>query len=235
MRAAAFAAPTNHLLAALPREVYRRILTKLERVSFKLGVMLYEAGTSPRHVYFPVDSMVSLIGVTQERATLEVGLVGREGMVGCGLALGVIASPTGALVQGAGSALRMRSADFSRTFERNSTFRREVLRCAGTQMATAMQIATCNNAHPLQPRLARWLLMSRDRLGTTRFAMTQDFLAQMLGTRRATVNGAAGALQRAKLITYLRGKITIRDLDGLRAAACSCYEDIRRLTPGRTG
>jgi CRP-like cAMP-binding protein len=235
MRAAAFAAPTNHLLAALPREVYRRILTKLERVSFELGVMLYEAGTSPRHVYFPVDSMVSLIGVTQERATLEVGLVGREGMVGCGLALGVIASPTGALVQGAGSALRMRSADFSRTFERNSTFRREVLRCAGAQMATAMQIATCNNAHPLQPRLARWLLMSRDRLGTTHFAMTQDFLAQMLGTRRATVNGAAGALQRANLITYSRGRITIRDLDGPRAAACSCYEDIRRLTPERTG
>jgi CRP-like cAMP-binding protein len=235
MRAAAFAAPANHLLAALPREVYRRILAKLEPVSFKLGAMLYEAGTSPRHVYFPNDSMVSLIGVTQERNRLEVGLVGREGMVGCDLALGVTSSPTGALVQGAGSALRMRSADFSRNFERNSAFRRAVLRYAGAQMATAMQIATCNNAHPLQPRLARWLLMSRDCLGTTRFAMTQDFLARMLGTRRATVNGAAGALQRAKLITYSHGKITIRDLDGLRAAACSCYEDIRRLTPGRTG
>jgi CRP-like cAMP-binding protein len=234
MRAVAFAAPTNHLLAALPREVYRRIFTKLERVSFKLGVLLYEAGTSPRHVYFPIDSMVSLVGMTRERDRLEVGLVGREGMVGCGLALGVIESPTGALVQGAGSALRMRSADFSRTFERNSIFRREVLRCAGAQMATAMKVATCNNAHPLQPRLARWLLMFRDRLGTTRFAMTQDFLAKMLGTRRATVNGAATALQRANLITYSRGKITLRDLDGLRAVACSCYEDIRRITNGRT-
>jgi CRP-like cAMP-binding protein len=124
----------------------------------------------------------------------------------------------------------MRSTDFSRNFEGNPIFRRAVLRCAGVQMATAMQIATCNNAHALQPRLARWLLMTRDRLGTTRFMMTQDFLAKMLGARRAAVNVAAGALQRAKLITYSRGKITIHDLDGLRAAACSCYEGIRRLT-----
>jgi CRP-like cAMP-binding protein len=235
MRAAAFAAPANNLLAALPREVYRRILAKLEPVSLDMGVTLYEAGTSPRYVYFPNDSMVSLIAVTQERHRLEVGLVGREGMVGCCFALGVIVSPTGALVQGAGSAMRMLSADFSRDVERNPAFRGEVLRCAGAQMATAMQIATCNNAHPLQPRLARWLLMYRDRLSTTRFAMTQDFLSRMLGARRATVNLAAGALQRAKLIAYSRGKITIRDLDGLRAAACSCYEDIRRLTPRRTG
>lgn len=235
MRAAAFAKPANHLLAALPREVYRRIFANLEPVSFKLGVMLHEAGTSPRHVYFPIDSMVSLIGVTQERNRLEVGLVGREGMVGCHLALGAIVSPTGAIVQGAGSAMRMRSADFSRNFEGNAAFRRQVLRCAGAQMITAIQIATCNNAHALRTRLARWLLMTRDRLHTTRFAMTQDFLAKMLGTRRATVSLAAGALQRAKLITYSRGKITIRDPDGLQAVACSCYEDIRRLTPGRTG
>jgi CRP-like cAMP-binding protein len=192
--------------------------------------MLYEAGASPRHVYFPNDSMVSLIGMTHERNRLEVGLVGREGMVGCSVALGVPASPTGALVQGAGSAMQMLAADFSRSFERNPAFRREVLRCAGVQMATAMQIATCNNAHALQPRLARWLLMSRDRLAAPRFAMTQDFLAQMLGTRRATVNAAAGALQHAELITYSRGKITIRDLDGLKAAACSCYDKIRQLS-----
>jgi CRP-like cAMP-binding protein len=234
VRAAALAPPVNHLLAALPHASYRGIRAKLEAVPLELGVMLYEAGAAPRHVYFPNDSMVSLIGMTKERNRLEVGLVGREGMVGCSLALGVSGSPTGALVQGAGSAMRMLSADFFRTFERNPAFRREVLRSAGVQMATAMQIATCNNAHPLRPRLARWLLMSRDRLGTTRFGMTQDFLAQMLGTRRATVNAAAGALQRAQLIIYSRGKITIRDLDGLRAAACSCYKDIRQLSAGST-
>lgn len=206
------------------------MLGKLERVPFGLGDVLYEAGTSPRHVYFPNDSMVSLIGMTQERNPLEVGLVGREGMVGCNLALGVKVSPTGALVQGPGSAMRMRAADFSREFNRNASLRREVLRSAGAQMATAMQIAACNNAHRLQPRLARWLLMTRDRLATDRFAMTQEFLAQMLGTRRSTVNAGAGALQRAGLITYSRGIIVISDRERLRAAACSCYEGIRRLT-----
>lgn len=215
------------------------MLGKLERVPFDLGKVLYEAGASPKYVYFPNDSMVSLIGMTPERARLEVGLVGREGMVGCNLALGVALSPTGALVQGAGSAMRMGAADFSREFNRNPLLRREVLRSAGVQMATAMQIAACNNAHTLQPRLARWLLMTRDRLATNRFAMTQEFLAQMLGTRRSTVNAAAGALQRAGLITYSRGIIVISDRERLRAAACSCYEGIRRLTarapasPGR--
>lgn len=206
------------------------MLAGLERVPLELGVTLYEAGTSPRHVYFPNDSMVSLIGMTLERSRLEVGMVGREGMVGCSLALGAALSPTGALVQGEGSAMRMGAADFARELGRNPALRREALRCASSQMATAMQIAACNNAHLLQPRLARWLLMTRDRLATNRFAMTQDFLAQMLGTRRATVNAAAGALQRAGLVLYSRGVITIRDLDGLRAAACSCYERIRRLT-----
>jgi CRP-like cAMP-binding protein len=218
------------LLAALPRAIYRRILSKLEPVPFELGAMLYEAGASPRYVYFPNNSMVSLIGMTRERHHLEVGLVGREGMVGSSLALGVMVSPIGALVQGAGSAMRMLATEFSRAVERTPDFRREVLRSAGAQMAIAIQIAACNNSHAMQPRLARWLLMSRDRLGTTRFTITQDFLAKMLGARRATVNVAAGALQRAKIITYSRGKITIRDPDGLRAVACSCYEGIRRLT-----
>ncbi len=208
------------------------MLARLERIPVDLGTTLYEAGTSPRHVYFPNDSMVSLIGMTQERNPLEVGLVGREGMVGCNLALGVALSPTSALVQGAGSAMRMKAADFARELQRNPALRQEVLRSAGAQMATAMQIAACNNAHMLQPRLARWLLMTRDRLATDRFAMTQDFLAKMLGTRRATVNAAAGALQRAALITYKRGVIVITDRDRLRAAACSCYEGIRRLTAG---
>ena len=206
------------------------MLSRLERVPIDLGEMLYEAGTSPRHVYFPNDSMVSLISMTQERNRLEVGLVGREGMVGCNLALGAGISPTGALVQGAGSAMRMGALDFSRELRRNPSLQREVLRSAGAQMATAMQIAACNNAHALQPRLARWLLMTRDRLGTDRFAMTQEFLAQMLGTRRGTVNAGASALQRAGLITYSRGRIVILDREGLRAAACSCYEGIRRLT-----
>lgn len=230
IRAAALVHPANHLLAALPRATYRRLLPRLEAVPFELGTMLYEAGTSPRYVYFPGNSMVSLIGMTQERDRLEVGLVGREGMVGCGLALGIRVSPNGALVQGAGSGMRMLATHFSSDVERWPDFRSAALRCAGVQMATAIQIATCNNAHALQPRLARWLLMCRDHLGATRFTMTQEFLAQMLGARRATVNVAAGALQGAGLIAYSRGKIRLQDLEGLLAAACSCYEAIRRLS-----
>jgi CRP-like cAMP-binding protein len=233
MRATAFAVPANRLLAALPRALYRGLFGKLESVPFELGVILYEAGESPRYVYFPSDSMVSLIGATRERNQIEVGLVGHEGMVGYNAVMGASASPTGALVQGAGSAMRMPLADFSRSFERHAALRREVLRCASVQMAMAVQVATCNNAHTLQARLARWLLMTRDRLGSSRFPMTQSFLSKMLGTRRATVNGAARTLQRANLITYSRGRITIRDLDGLSAAACSCYEDIRQLTARR--
>ena len=223
MRATAFAVPANYILAALPRAAYRGMLGKLERVPFGLGEVLYEAGASPRHVYFPNDSMVSLIGMTQERNPLEVGLVGREGMVGCSLALGVKVSPTGALVQGAGSAMRMGAADFSREFQRNAPLRREVLRSAGVQMATAMQIAACNNAHMLQPRLARWLLMTRDRLATNRFAMTQEFLAQMLGVQRPAVNIAGSTLQKAGFIRYTRGHINVVDRRGLETAACECY------------
>lgn len=235
MRATAFAAPANYLLASLPRAAYRAMFDRLERVPCDLGEQLYEAGTSPRHVYFPNDSMISLISKTQERNRLEVGLIGREGIVGCSLALDAGPSPIGALVQGAGSAMRMGAADFCREFGRNPALRREVLRSAGVQMATAMQIAVCNNAHTLQPRLARWLLMTRDRLATNRFAMTQEFLAQMLGTRRSTVNAGASALQRAGLINYTRGILVIVDREGLQAAACSCYESIRRLTSRKPG
>lgn len=230
MRAPAFAPPANYVLASLPRAAYRRMFHMLERVPFDLGEVLCEAGTSPRHVYFPNDSMVSLISMTQEGNRLEVGVVGREGMVGFSLALGAGPSPARALVQGAGSAMRMGAADFTRELVRNPALRREVLRSAGVQMATAMQVAACNNAHMLQPRLARWLLMTRDRLATNRFAITQDVLAQMLGTRRSTVNIGAGALQRAGLITYTRGILLIVDRERLLAAACSCYESIRRLT-----
>ena len=163
---------------------------------------------------------------------LEVGLVGNEGMVGIPLALGQPASPVRALVQGEGKALRMRASRFTRELKRDGDLRDEIDRCAYVAMTTAMQIAACNNKHVLVARLARWLLMVRDRLGRDDFRMTQEFLAVMLGVRRAGVTDAAGALQRRKLIRYVRGRVEILQPEGLRAVACTCYGVIRTLENG---
>ena len=219
----------NRILAALPHKASRRFLSALTPVDLPLGRVLYKAGTASRHVYFPTDCMVSLLAVADRGNGLEVGLVGAEGMVGVGLALGVAKSPVKAMVQGAGSAMRMGAAQFSRELERSRPLRREVDRCAYVAMATAMQVAVCNKAHMLEARLARWLLMTQDRVAADRFRFTQEFIALMLGVRRAGVNGAAGALQRRGLIRYSRGSMQILDRKRLREAACSCYEVIRKL------
>jgi len=173
--------------------------------------------------------MVSLLAVADRKSGLEVGVVGREGMVGIPLALGVSTSPVRALVQGAGSAMRMSSARFGRELRHNRPLQRELDRCAYVAMATAMQIAVCNKEHLIESRLARWLLMTRDRVASDEFRFTQEYIALMLGVRRAGVNSAASALQRRKLIRYSRGTVQILDRAGLRAACCSCYEVIRKL------
>jgi CRP-like cAMP-binding protein len=179
-------------------------------------------------VYFPNDSLISLL-VDTGAGELEVGMVGNEGMLGIALALGQQASPVRALVQGEGSAMRMSASAFKRALARNGELRREIDRCTYVAMTTAMRIAACNNKHVLSSRLARWLLMVRDRLGRTEFRMTQEFLAAMLGVRRAGVTDAAGALQRRKLIGYSRGNVRILNARGLADAACSCYRVIRRV------
>jgi len=190
--------------------------------------VLYKAGTASQHVYFPNDCMVSLLAVA-DGGELEVGLVGAEGMVGVGLALGVPESPVKALVQGAGSAMRTSAARFAEELEHNRPLRRQIERCAYVAMATAMQVAVCNQEHVLEARLARWLLMTRERVSSDTFRFTQQFIALMLGVRRSGVTVAAGALQRRKLIRYTRGTMQILDHKGLRAASCSCYERIREL------
>ena len=196
----------------------------LERVDLALGQVLYEPDSRVQHVYFPNDSLVSLIVMR-----LEVGLVGREGMVGATVALGQWASPMRALVQGAGSAMRMEAPRFLDEVARSGGLRPRVDRCIYLAMTTAMQIAACNKTHVLEARLARWLLMVRDRLAREEFAMTQDFLAQMLGVRRAGVTEAASALQERKMIEYSRGKLRITDVEALRATTCACYGVIREL------
>ena len=219
----------NRVLAALSPKASRSFFARLTRVELPLGRVLCEARRPSRHVYFPNDCMVSLLAMAERGGGLEVGLVGSEGMVSLALALGAPTSPVKALVQGAGSAMRMSTANFRRELERNRPLQRAIDRCAYVAMATAMQIAVCNKEHLLEVRLARWLLMTQDRVASDRFRFTQEFIALMLGVRRAGVNGAAGTLQRRGLIRYSRGSMQVLDRQGLLAASCTCYEVIRKL------
>lgn len=198
----------------------------------EFGAILCERGAQLEHAYFPNDSMVSLVALAGESDGVEVGLVGRDGVVGMALVLGSATSPVRQIVQGAGSAMRMSVPRFRAALKRDAVLRRLVERCVFVAMSTAMQVAVCNKAHVLSARLARWLLMVRDRLARDDFPLTQEFLAEMLGVRRAGVTEAASALQERKLISYVRGRIRILDVDGLRAAACSCYEAIREIEKG---
>lgn len=219
----------NRILATLPRKRNRAFHAALTAVQLPFGEVLYQARTANRHVYFPDDCTVSLLAVADRTSGLEVGLVGSEGMVGIPVALGAGLSPVRALVQGAGSARRMSSTRFSRELKRNRPLQRTVERCAHVAMATAMQVAVCNNEHLLEARLARWLLMSQDRSGSDTFQCTQQTMAHMLGVRRVGVSVAASALQRRGLIAYKRAAMRILDRAGLLAAACSCYAVLRRL------
>jgi CRP-like cAMP-binding protein len=223
------AAILNSLLAALPRKSYARLLPGLAPVDLVFGDVLYEAGEPIRDVYFPSRSLVSLLTLVEGHLALEVGLVGPEGMVGAPLALGVSASPVRALVQGAGPALRMSAARFRKELERSPPLQRELLRYVHAMMVQISQTAGCNRFHVVEARLARWLLMTRDRVRSGEFRMTHEFLSHMLGVRRVGVTEAASALQRRKLIEYSRGSITILDDRGLEAACCSCYRVVKDM------
>lgn len=223
------AQPANSLLAALPRQDYERMLAELEPVNLIYGEVLYEPGERVRHVYFPGDAHVSLLVVLDRSNALEVGLVGREGLVGLSLALGVEDSPVRALVQGSGTALRVKAAAFREELARCAPLQREMHRYAYAKLAQARQTAACNRFHLVEARLARRLLMTRDRVRSDHFHLTHEFLAGVLGVRRAGVTTAAVSLQRRKLIRYQRGNISILDRDGLAAASCPCYEIVRKL------
>jgi CRP-like cAMP-binding protein len=225
--AVARARSPNRLLAALPAREYKRLLSGLETVKLTYGEVLHEPGERMRHVYFPSDCLVSLLTVVEGHQALEVGLVGREGMVGSRLALGITASSIRALVQGTGTAVRMTSARFLKEFRRSPALRRALFHFTDALMLQVTQTAACNRFHVVEARLARWLLMTRERLPSGEFHLTHEFLADMLGVRRVGVTSAAGALQRRKLIRYQRGIITILDQQGLEGAACSCYRHLQ--------
>lgn len=222
----------NSLLAALPRKDYLHLLPSLEPVTLRFGEVLYESGQPIRHVYFPNDSLVSLLAPVDDRLALEVSLVGNEGMVGIPLALGIGITAVRALVQDGGTAMRMETARFRHEFPRSAPLQRELHRYTHALMTEVTQTAACNRFHVVEARLARRLLMTRDRLHSDRFRITQEFLAHMLGVRRVGITKAAHALKKRKLIDYSRGNIMIIDARGLEAASCSCYEMVRERLDG---
>ncbi|RYF43620.1 MAG: Crp/Fnr family transcriptional regulator [Comamonadaceae bacterium] len=217
------AAVKNHLIELLPRKERLRLLAICEPVDLALQEVLCEPLQPASHVYFPMQGFISLVAKIDGHPGLEVGMVGSEGMVGAHLALGVAASPLHAVVQGAGAAWRIDARLFRKELAASPALRQGMdsyIYVLMRQLATA---APCLRFHPIGPRLARWLLMSQDRAHANTFRVTHQFLAYMLGVRRAGVTIAAGALQTGGLIAYARGHITVLDRPGLEAAACSCY------------
>jgi len=213
----------NHLLALLPARDRKRLAARCEPVDLQLGSVVCEPGDRLRHVHFPIDSFISLLAVDAAKATLEVGMIGREGMLGLHEVLGVAQAPTRALVQGAGTSLRMATKDFRLALQHSAALRAILLRYVHVSMQQLASSALCMRFHELRPRLARWLLMTQDRAGADHFRVTQDFLSSMLGVRRVGVTAAALALQGEGLIAYHRGDMQVCNRAGLQAAACSCY------------
>lgn len=228
------------LLAALPRMAYRDLLPDLVPVTLAFGDVIYEPDTPIRHVYFPSACLVSFLTIVEGHLAIEVGMVGCEGMVGTALALGIEVSPVRAIVQGGGAALRMNKARFLSALRRSPPLQRGIYAYVQALMGQISQTAACNRFHGVEARLARWLLMTRDRVGSGEFRMTHEFLSSMLGVRREGVTQAALSFQRHGLIEYKRGEIRILDDRGLEAACCSCYaagskaKTPRRGAPRRT-
>lgn len=219
---------SNTLLARLPPAARARLARLLKPVSLTFGEVLYDA-TSIRHVYFPVDCLVSLLAPLKDHLAVEVGVVGSEGMVGVSLALGASTSSVQAICQGSGTALRMDTSSFRRELLRNSALQSGIHRYIHMLMGQLTQTAACNAFHPIEARCARWLLMTRDRMQSDELELTQEFLARMLGVRRVGVTVAAGNLQRQGLIAYSRGRIAILDPERLAESACDCYAVVRDL------
>jgi len=220
----------NRLLATLPKNEYKRLSPRLKTVSLVLGEVLYEPGDAIKYVYFPNDSIISLIAKLSETSLLEVGMVGNEGMAGLAVFMGVNSSSTRALVQGAGTAMRMSSAAVRTEASQLGNFHHLLHRYSHSLLTQVSQSSACNRFHFVDARLARWLLMTKDRLGVEEFPLTQEFLSNMLGVRREGVSKAAGALQSGKLIRYSRGVITILNRGGLEAKSCKCYAIIKAET-----
>jgi len=226
----------NQLLAALSETEYQRLVPNLELVSLPLHKVIYEPGQPITHVYFPHQALVSLVSLMEDGSTVEVGLVGNEGMVGLPVIWGGDTTTTRAFVQIADSGSRMKASLLKIEFDRGDQLQTLLLRYMQALHTQISQLAACNRLHMIEGRLARWLLSVHDRMQKDEFPLTHEFIGQMLGTRRAGVSEAAGVLSQAGMIRYTRGKITILDRPKLEATACECYglvksEFTRLLSP----
>ena len=218
----------NHLLNALPAAEWERIEPQLELVPMKLGEVLYESGSALRHVYFPTDSIVSLLYVMEDGSSAEIAVVGNEGMVGVALFMGGETTPSRALVQSAGFAYRLKGQVLKDEFLRATALQHLLLRYTQALLTQMAQTAVCNRHHSVDQQLCRWLLLSLDRLPTNKLRMTQELIANMLGVRREGVTEAAGKLQQTGTIHYSRGHITVIDRPRLETLACECYRVVKK-------
>ncbi len=217
----------NRLLAALPDEAFDRLLPHLQPVYFALGDVVYESSEQMEHIYFPTTCIVSLLYTMTDGATAEMGLVGKDGVVGIALFMGGNTVPNRAVVQVAGDAFRVRAPVIQEEFKRGGTCQLLLLRYTQALITQISQTAVCNRLHTVEQRLCRWLLLTHDRVESAELRLTQEFIANMLGGRRESVTKAAGHLQAAGLIRYIRGHITILDRKRLEAASCECYQVVK--------
>jgi len=222
-------APTqNHLLAALPAEIFERISPHLELIPMPLGEVLYESGGQLQHVYFPTTAIVSLHYIMEDGASAEIAGVGNEGVLGISLFMGGNTTPSRAIVQTAGYGYRLKGQLMVEEFNCAGSMMRLMLRYTQALITQMSQTAVCNRHHSIEQQLCRWLLLTLDRLPSNELTMTQELIASMIGVRREGITGTAGDLQRAGLISYRRGHITVLDRSGLESRACECYLVVKK-------
>ncbi len=218
----------NNLLAALPEPIRGRLFPHLELVEMPLGEVLYESGCQLHYVYFPTTSIVSLLYVMEDGASAEIAVVGKEGILGVAIFMGGETTPSRAIVQSEGHGFRLKAQLLKDEFNRAGPMMHLLLRYTQALITQMSQTAVCNRHHSVHQQLCRWLLLSLDRLPSSKLTMTQELIANMLGVRREGVTEAAGKLQNAGLILYSRGQITILDRQGLEAQACECYQVVKK-------
>src|SRR5450631_1572600 len=225
----------NHLLEALPASDYERVASHLDLIPMKLGDVLYESGATLRYVYFPTTSIISLLYVMEDGGSAEIAIVGNEGVLGISLFMGGDTTPSRAVVQSAGFAFRLKAQLLKDEFARIGSTMYLLLRYTQALITQMSETAVCNRHHSVDQQLCRWLLLSLDRLQSNELSMTQELIANMLGVRREGVTDAAGKLQKAGLIRYQRGRITVLDRPGMEALSCECYQVVKtefdRLLP----
>lgn len=218
----------NRLLATLPALDYERLLPDLELVPLPLGSAIYEAGGRLGYVYFPTSAIISLLYVMEDGSSAEIALAGNEGLVGIALFMGGETTPSRAVVQSAGHGYRLRAAVLKKEFDRGGMLQQLALRYTQALITQMAQTAVCNRHHSVEQQLCRWLLLSLDRLSSNQLSMTQELIANMLGVRREGVTEAAGKLQKAGLIRYSRGHITVLDRPMLEKRVCECYAVVKK-------